>query len=204
MSVSADDLGTTISTKKDLYNALTIKGHFFLMPFRQCSVAFLKQALCKKKRLLKEDEAVCVTLPAFPELSIKNLLAKAKNSSEVMMYLPDPEELSDKTVNKDFLAAIINTVDPDFFPSVIALAEERRRKLLPRGGENQVIKIDSEILDILKSHVRSQHGGRHTRVALGQLKEGSKKRKRPIRRLIVDDIGVDISLDYRDPQVSIH
>ena len=34
MSVSADDLGTTISTKKDLYNALTIKGHYFLMPLR--------------------------------------------------------------------------------------------------------------------------------------------------------------------------
>lgn len=53
-----------------------------------------------------------------------------------MMYLPDPDELTDKTVSKDFLAAIINTVDSEFFPNVIALAEQRRRQLMPRGGEN--------------------------------------------------------------------
>ena len=86
---------------------------------------------------------------------MRNMIAKVTGCPAVMKYLPDADELTEKSVSKEFLCTVINTVDPRFFPSVIAKAERRRRELMPRGGENQIIRIDESLLDVLKQHVRS-------------------------------------------------
>ena len=43
--VSARELASAVTSKKDIYDALTVKGRLFLMPVRNCTMNFLKQVL---------------------------------------------------------------------------------------------------------------------------------------------------------------
>jgi len=59
-------------------------------------------------------------------MSISKLIECAKKSQEVMSYLPDESELTAKRVSKEFIATIINSLDPTFFPEAIKTANDMR------------------------------------------------------------------------------
>ncbi len=65
-------------------------------------------------------------VPKMPELSVTNLLADALKDKELSRYLP--ELVGKKTINREFLFNIINTIKPDFFPRNIKGLMEARKE----------------------------------------------------------------------------
>lgn len=94
-----------------------------------------------------------------------------------MQYLPDREQLKAASISRDYIFAIINTLDSAFFPDAIAELETWRERNNAKKTE-QVVEIDSEMLKMLES-IRSGSGRSKGRGSLGALLVGSKKRKAP-------------------------
>ena len=70
-------------------------------------------------------------VPALPRsvgMSVKRLLEVAKKSKEVMSYLPDEDELTEKRTSREYIATVMNTLDPSFFPEAITRADLLRGK----------------------------------------------------------------------------
>ena len=73
----------------------------------------------------------------------------ALKSETVKRYLPDESELTPKRTSREFISAIINTLDPTFFEEAINRAETLRKE--KKGdSSSQMIEIDESMLAILK------------------------------------------------------
>jgi hypothetical protein len=51
--VSTREFRAKVANKDDIFRILKYEGQFFLPPFEQCSLAFLRDCLAGRKRLLK-------------------------------------------------------------------------------------------------------------------------------------------------------
>ena len=151
--VSAKELASAVTTKKDIYDALTIKGRCYLMPYRNCTMNFLKQILQRKKKVLSMEEANFVTLPGFREFNARCLVTAVKKNKFMMEFLPDEDELNPHNCSKEYLSTIINTLDPTYFPKCIKICEERRQGRGVPTKEKDLITIDANLLEILRQHV---------------------------------------------------
>lgn len=146
--VSVSQVSKLVRDKKDLFKALTIEGQLFLPPYRLCGFDFLKDILRRKKSVFKTNEIVIPNLPVLQHLSVQKLIDKAKKNATVMQYLPDEESLTAKRTNKQFIAAIINTLDPRFIPDALKQHADSKLNKSSRG-QPATIEIDKEMLEVL-------------------------------------------------------
>ena len=76
-------------------------------------------------------------MPRLPELTVGSLLRDALKDKKLQKYLPDLtiekengeiDEVKLKTVNRQFLYNIINSIKPNFFPQNIRAVMEARKQ----------------------------------------------------------------------------
>jgi hypothetical protein len=76
-------------------------------------------------------------VPRLPELAVGSLLRDALKDKKLQKYLPDLtiekengeiDEVKLKTVNRQFLYNIINSIKPNFFPQNIRAVMEARKQ----------------------------------------------------------------------------
>jgi len=79
--------------------------------------------LSKKKKIFHRTDIVIPALPIYRALSMKRMIEVAKASKVVMEYLTDEDSLTPKRINREFIATIMNTLDPTFFPEAIDKAD---------------------------------------------------------------------------------
>ena len=96
----ASDLRNFVKSKEDLYIILSIEGQYHLPPYDECTMEFLRDALCGKKRLLTNREVSYVNVPRYKEFNAGNLQKAAVADAELRLYLPD---VSEKVINRKFL-----------------------------------------------------------------------------------------------------
>lgn len=115
--VSLEHLQNFVSSKRDLYNAMTFKAQLFLPPVQLCTMEFMGQVLTKKKRVLHVFEIAPVMVSSIVKrrLTIEVLLKLLKDNVLITSYLPDDPQ---SHVTREYLFTIVNTLDASFFSSV--------------------------------------------------------------------------------------
>ncbi len=107
------DLRHYIKSKKDIYTILSFEGQYYLPPYDECSMEFIREALAGKKKLLKNSQVVLVEVPRYKEFKVMNLYDSALKDDQLKMFLPDKKEdeaPSKQSINKKFLFNVIATV----------------------------------------------------------------------------------------------
>lgn len=84
-------------------------------PKRNCTVHFLKQILEGTKSYFTNTDIPNVFVQKLDGLTVKSVLAQVYNVPEVRAYLPDFDENPERYINREYLFAIVNRIDPSYF-----------------------------------------------------------------------------------------
>jgi heptaprenylglyceryl phosphate synthase len=80
-------------------------------------------------------------------LSLERLIEKVKKSEDIMHYMPGKkEDLSSKHVTHQYVTAVVNSLDPNFFVEAV----RRQEQLIPaddRQGDS--IQLDPQMFKVL-------------------------------------------------------
>ena len=102
--VMASDLRNFVKSKEDLYVILSIEGQLHLPPYDECTMEFMRDALCGRKRLITNRELAMVNVPRYKEFNAQNLYKAAMADAEFKQFLPDiTSEKSSRSINRKFL-----------------------------------------------------------------------------------------------------
>ena len=97
----------------------------------------------------------------------------------ILRYLPNQRLDGEPTCDREFLFTIVNTLEPDYFPSQLSAVEEEK-KLKMQSQVSDVIEVKPEILELINAFdFPMQKVPKGSGRALGLLKMGAKKRKTP-------------------------
>jgi hypothetical protein len=157
----------------------TCSGHFLLPPYRQCSMSFLKDVLANKKRLFKVFEAPVVDFPPLKELTVKQVLELALADEVIQQYLPDKEDIGDDYLDRKFLFAVVNTIEPTFFERCLREYQEKNQAKVV--VENPQVDITEEMLEVLDNYIKSswkRKPVKSTKASLSKLRTDKEKKKR--------------------------
>ncbi len=90
-----------------------------------------------------------IWVPMCPELTVKRVLKKFQVLREIMRFLPDLTDNCKQYIERDFLFAIVNTIDKNYFRKLIAEIEMRRAKKAAQGKQ-RLIEIDRNLVGLLQ------------------------------------------------------
>ena len=100
----ASDLRNFVKSKEDLYVILSIEGQLHLPPYDECTMEFMRDALCGRKRLITNRDLAMVNVPRYKEFNTQSLYKAAMADEELKAFLPDiTSEKASKTINRKFL-----------------------------------------------------------------------------------------------------
>ena len=102
---------------------------------------FIKDILCGKKKYFLQKDIMWLRVPMCPELTVHKVMMQVKEHHQVTAYLPDLPENGKLYVERDFLFAIVNTVDKNYFREALAEIELRRTAGYGQPGSG-LIEID--------------------------------------------------------------
>ena len=84
------------------------------MAEKECRLAYLQQILTGKKKCLKQSEVPMRNIPRWPQLSVKLMYPQiVRHYPDLLDYMPDPEDHSDRLPPRDFFFAIFAALKPD-------------------------------------------------------------------------------------------
>jgi hypothetical protein len=93
-----------VKSKEDLYVILSIEGQLHLPPYDECTMEFMRDALCGRKRLITNRDLAPVNVPRYKEFNAAALYKAGVGDEELKLYLPDPPaKESNKVINRRFL-----------------------------------------------------------------------------------------------------
>ncbi len=70
----------------------------------------MRDILSEKKSYLKQNDVIRLDVPAYQEISVKNLYEDAMKDPVLSKYLPTKEQLSNKLPERDFFFGIVCTL----------------------------------------------------------------------------------------------
>lgn len=82
----------------------------FLPSMKATKLSFMRDILSEKKLHLKQNEVIRLEIPAYQELSVKNLYDDAMKDAELSKYLPSKEQLSNKLPEREFFFGVMCTL----------------------------------------------------------------------------------------------
>ena len=71
-----------------------------------------------------------------PELTVERVLKQVQGHREIMSFLSDVTDNGKQYIERDFLFAIVNTIDKNYFQESMAEIEMRRAKRLLRVSKD--------------------------------------------------------------------
>ena len=69
-----------------------------------------------------------IRMPICPEYTVERVLMQVQGHREIMRFLPDVTDKGKQYIERDFLFAIVNTIDKNYFRESMAEIEMRRAK----------------------------------------------------------------------------
>lgn len=73
-------------------------------------LSFIKAILREEKQSLKSSSIVKMSIPNYPEISVKNLYEDAMSDPDVAQYLPTLKQCSNKLPERDFFFGVLATI----------------------------------------------------------------------------------------------
>jgi hypothetical protein len=73
-------------------------------------LSFMRDILSEKKSHLKQNDVIRLDIPAYQEISVKNLYEDAMKEPVLSKYLPTKEQLSNKLPERDFFFGVVCTL----------------------------------------------------------------------------------------------
>ena len=86
----------------------------------------MRDILAERKLHLKQNEVIRLEIPAYQEISVKNLYADAMGDAVLSRYLPSREQLSGKLPERDFFFGVVCTLRRQYMSDIIAAAHKKR------------------------------------------------------------------------------
>ena len=90
-----------------------------------------------------------IRVPMCSELTIERVLNSVEGHRKIMRFLPDVTDNGKQYIERDFLFAIVNTIDKNYFRESMAEIEMRRAKKAAQG-EQGLIEIDRNLFGLLQ------------------------------------------------------
>jgi hypothetical protein len=137
-NVMAEELLGRFRSKEDLYRYLvnqskhlsstsnSFKANVFLPSMSGTKLSFMRDILSGEKLTLKQNEVNHMTVPNYPEISVKNLYDDAINDPVLKNYLPSKQQLSNKLPERDFFFGIMCTLKQQYMKDIITEAHKNR------------------------------------------------------------------------------
>ena len=91
-------------------------------------------------------------IPAYNEISVKNLIDDAMNDPVVSKYLPSAEQLGGKLPERDFFFGIMCTLKSAYMKEIIEEANKKRFKLDQDDDSKEGIVISENWFKELTKH----------------------------------------------------
>lgn len=104
-------------------------------------LSFLRDILADKKLHLKQNEVIRLEVPAYQELSVKNLYEDAMKDPVLSKYLPSKEQLSNGFPERDFFFGVMCTLRKQYMKDIIEEASSKRFKIKDDDPQNDGIAI---------------------------------------------------------------
>ena len=161
--VGPEELLSRFRSKEDLYRYMVHQGkcrrsshpssivNVFLPSMQGTKLSFLRDILADKKMHLKQNEVIRMEIPAYQELSVKNLYADAMKDEVLQMYLPNQEQMSGRLPEKDFFYGVLCTLRKQYMSDIIDAANQKRFKV-DQGDESKagILISDSWMQELTK------------------------------------------------------
>jgi hypothetical protein len=158
-TVGVKDVASLTASKMHLYRALLVKGKLFVLtmegkiflpPYRCANITFLRQILSGEKKYFLQTEIPSVRVLRHKLISVDRVLKRVRKSPAIAVYLPDYEEGEEKRMDRDFLFALVNKLDGDFFNRANQMIENRAVSKLREKKPEHTLKIKTELLAVLR------------------------------------------------------
>ena len=115
-------------------------------------LSFLRDILSEKKLNLKQNEVIRLEIPAYQELSVKNLYEDAMKDAVLSKYLPTKEQLSGKLPEREFFFGVLCTLRKQYMQDIISDASKKRFKINDEDSKRQGIAISDGWFQELMKH----------------------------------------------------
>ena len=115
-------------------------------------LSFMRDILADKKLHLKQNEIIRLDIPAYQELSVKNLYEDAMKDPVLTKYLPTKEQLSNKLPEREFFFGILCTLRKQYMTDIIHDASSKRFKVSDDDPKRQGIAITDGWFEELNKH----------------------------------------------------
>ena len=115
-------------------------------------LSYLRYVLSDKKLHLKQIEVIRMEIPAYQELSVKNLYEDAMKDEVLSKYLPSPEQLSGRLPEKDFFYGVICTLRKQYMRDIIEAPNKKRFKVDEGDDSKKGILISESWMQELMKH----------------------------------------------------
>lgn len=158
--VLVKDLASMCASKAVLYRALAVKGkcistftfagQIFLPDERCCNIQFLRQVLSGTKDYFHCYEMPTVVVPRHELLSVERVLNIIKNNDSILKFLPDFDDETAKRMPRDFLFAMVNKLDNDFFKRALSQLDKRIKEKAEEK-EAATMEVRPELLNLIKN-----------------------------------------------------
>jgi hypothetical protein len=124
----------------------------FLPTMKGTKLSFMRDVLADKKLHLKQNEVIRLDIPAYQELSVKNLYEDALKDPVLTKYLPTKEQLSNKLPEREFFFGVLCTLRKQYMTDIIQAASNKRFKVSDDDPKRQGIAITDGWFKELMKH----------------------------------------------------
>jgi hypothetical protein len=124
----------------------------FLPTMKGTKLSFMRDVLADKKLHLKQNEVIRLDIPAYQELSVKNLYEDALKDPVLTKYLPTKEQLSNKLPEREFFFGVLCTLRKQYMTDIIQAASNKRFKVSDDDPKRQGIAITDGWFQELMKH----------------------------------------------------
>jgi hypothetical protein len=124
----------------------------FLPSMKGTKVGFMRDILSEKKLHLKQNEVIRLDIPAYEEISVKNLYEDAMKDQLLSKYLPTKEQVSNKLPEREFFFGVLCTLRRQYMTDIISEAQKKRFKVSDEDPKKQGILISDTWMEELMKH----------------------------------------------------
>ena len=124
----------------------------FLPTMKGTKLSFMRDILSDKKLHLKQNEVIRLDIPAYQELSMKNLYEDAIKDPVLTKYLPTKVQLSIKLPECEFYFGVVYSLRKQYMTNIIQEASNKRFKVSDDDPKRQGIAITDGWFQELMKH----------------------------------------------------
>lgn len=115
-------------------------------------LSFMRDIFSEKKLHLKQNEVIRLDIPAYQEISVKNLYEDALKDPVLSKYLPTKEQLSNKLPEREFFFGVLCTMRKQYMQDILEEANKKRFRISDDDPKKQGIAITEGWLQELMKH----------------------------------------------------